>query len=69
MLKKTIAREWLYLLAGAVAGLILVIAALEHFTVIPPSNAGIVMYWCLPYFLFQFVRSVVWAVKTLRPRR
>lgn len=63
--KKIIAREWLYLLGGVVAGF--------GFAAMFPksafaSDADIYTALALPYVLFQVVRSAIWAVKTLRAK-
>lgn len=53
-IRKRIAKEWLYAVAGAIAGLASAVA----------SRDPVVFFF--PYAAFQLVRSVIWAIKTLR---
>lgn len=78
-MKKTLAREWLYLLSGLIVGLVLTPHLLM--AVLNPQKGATAFYkalfddrewwiaWLLalaPYLLFQLVRSIVWAAKEVR---
>ncbi|WP_158794702.1 hypothetical protein [Granulicella sp. L60] len=64
MNKKLIAREWLFLMGGVVAGLLLL--NLTQNSIKDDGDA-----WeasITPYVLFQIVRSIGWAVNTIRAK-
>ena len=59
--KKIVAREWLYLVGGAVAGLLLLRMTISW----QKDDGDIWMPFLAQYVLFQIVRSIQWAVKTI----
>lgn len=72
MIKKIIAREWLILIGSLLLGIIcfpincwiigLIINPDDGFSI--PDNY--IILFLIPYFLIQFVRSVIWAIKVLK---
>lgn len=80
-IRKIVAREWLYLLAGAVVGIAVVPGALGLFdgegvaamygafyeALFDRYERGAaLLYAFAPYLVFQLVRSIRWAVKAIR---
>ena len=79
MIKKIVAREWLYFLGFVVAGL--VVLPLPVMLILEPQHGVSVFYkalfeggkewiaWLIviaPYLIFQLVRSVLWALRASR---
>jgi hypothetical protein len=77
MIKKIVAREWLYLLGFVVASL--VVLPLPLMLILGPQKGtsgfykalfeGVWIAWLIvitPYLIFQLVRSVLWALRALR---
>ena len=77
MPKKTVAREWLYFLGFMALGLL--VLPTPVMLILNPSQAPLGFYkalvdgeewwvaWAIalsPYLVFQFVRSIRWAVRT-----
>ena len=83
MNKRLVAREWVYFIGGLVVGLLWP-AVVEFAIGDPPASeiprasyAEVLfiepepLMWLLvlaPYLLFQLVRSVIWAARTLRDK-
>ena len=79
MIKKIVAREWLYFLGFVVASL--VVLPLPVMLILNPQQGASGFYMALfegrewriawliviaPYLVFQLVRSVLWALRALR---
>ena len=77
MIKKIVAREWLYFLGFVVAGF--VVLPLPVVLIVSPQERvsefykalfeGVWIIWLIviaPYLVFQLVRSVLWALRASR---
>ena len=79
--KKALAREWLYLLVGLLIGMVaslgMGLSAFNRSTnpfvlfdiLFDPDERGFLFTWVFvmsPYLLFQLVRSIRWALKTIK---
>ena len=77
--QKTIAREWLTFICSLVFGFItLPVWCLffgediwELYRALGDDNDWpfAVFFACIPYLAFQFVRSIIWAIKALRSKK
>lgn len=76
--KKLIAREWLYFLLFFSIGLIIIPVLLrlifsemklEEFygcLIGEEDCSGVWLFVIAPYLIFQFIRSIIWAIKQLK---
>ena len=68
MKKKRVAKEWLYYLAFTIPALVLLIIFWKGGDVTLSDLVGVIIVLSIPYLLFCLIRSIVWAVKTIRAK-
>jgi len=72
ILKKLIAKEWLYLCAFFLSTFFIVILLVACFggNIFNDelSSADNIFPFFYPYILFQFIRSIIWSIKTIKKK-
>lgn len=63
--KKRIAKEWLYFVGITLLYWVVVLVVYGSFGLEDSTPALVVLALFLPYWVFLFLRSIVWAVRTV----
>jgi hypothetical protein len=77
VLKRILAREWLYFVSAIIIGFVLIPFLLSalfgppglggfYEELVSDHSWGLWLFGLAPYLLFQLVRSIMWAIKTVR---